>query len=427
MARIESLTPEQAARVPVFRAEYLAAGLNTAPADRPRAEAAFARAYRRIGRKPVPVIWVDSPLAASLAFAALKDLALRDSLQTSLGVSLGVSLADSLRDNLGVSLPDSLADSIWDSLGDSLWDSIWDSLRDSLADSLQTSLQTSLQASLGDILGDNLRASLWDSLQISLWASLGASLGVSLWDSLRDSKIEPEFTYWWGQQDLYWVAYYRFFLEIGVDYKQPAVDGLDIMNEIGMSCMWWYPRDGMVIACERPSAIHVDERGRLHNDSGPAVLFRDGWAIHAIHGVRVPGHLVEHPEATKLQEIVAEQNSEIQRVMIERFGGAADPADGWARYMEAVNPEIVDHDDRWGTLLRAPGGLALRVVNRSPEPDGTFRQYVLAVSDGCEPLPDPADPGGELGSPQALTALNAVASTFGLTGREYAEMLTSES
>ena len=390
MARIEQLTEAQAARLPVFRAEYFAHGTSTVPADRGRAEAAFARAYRAIGREPVRVIWVSSPLTASLAFAVMNRMS-----QTEKDASLGASLRASLGDSLGASLRASLGDSLWASLGDSLGDSLRASLRDSL----------------GASLGDSLRASLRDSL------------GASLWASLRDSQIEAQYTYWWGQQDLYWIALYRFGAEIGVQYEADAADRLDIMREIGMSCMWWYPRDGLIVACDRPSAVHFDERERLHNDNGPAVSFRDGWNIYAVNGVRVPAWLFEEPDRLTLAAIDVEQNAEIQRVMIERFG--------WDRYAAECGAEIVDHDERWGTLYRRNGAVEpivfLRVTNRSPEPDGSFRKYVLPVHPECRPLPDPARPLDDFGEPQELTALNAVASTFGMYGREYAAMLGAES
>jgi hypothetical protein len=196
------------------------------------------------------------------------------------------------------------------------------------------------------------------------------------------------------------------------------------MHEIGLSCMWWYPRDGLIIACERPLAVHFDERGRLHNDAGAAVEFRDGWKIYAVHGVRMPDWVFEKPAHLTIDAIHAEPNSEIQRVMVERFG--------WDRYSNECGAEIVDHDERWGTLCRrksASGNpiLFLRVVNRSPEPDGSFRNYVLPVDSQLRPIPDPACPDDQFGEPQRLTALNAVASTFGLRGNEYADLLTAES
>lgn len=170
---------------------------------------------------------------------------------------------------------------------------------------------------------------------------------------------------------------------------------------------------------DRPEVLTVDEAHRPHSDTGPFCRWRDGSALYAVHGVRVPAWVVEHPDRLNVDTIHAETNTEIQRVMIERFG--------WDAYADACGAEIIDHDERYGTLMRGPAGLFVRVINRSPEPDGSFRQYILPVSDECEPLPDPADPNATLGEPQKLTARNAVASTFGMRGDEYEQLLGAES
>ena len=51
-----------------------------------------------------------------------------------------------------------------------------------------------------------------------------------------------------------------------------------------------------------------------------------------------------------------------------------------------------------------------------PEPDGSFKHHFLRVDPHLRPLL----PDGSFGQPQPLTARNAVASTFGLRGDEYA-------
>ena len=48
---ISNLTPDQEARLEAFREEWLAIGVCTDPADRPRAEAAIAALYRELGKK----------------------------------------------------------------------------------------------------------------------------------------------------------------------------------------------------------------------------------------------------------------------------------------------------------------------------------------------------------------------------------------
>lgn len=71
MAKIEKLTPEQAARIPEFREAYLRHGLSTEPADRTRAVAAVAAAYAAAGKSPPSIIWLNSPLAGALGATML--------------------------------------------------------------------------------------------------------------------------------------------------------------------------------------------------------------------------------------------------------------------------------------------------------------------------------------------------------------------
>ncbi len=114
-----------------------------------------------------------------------------------------------------------------------------------------------------------------------------------------------------------------------------------------------------------------------------------------------------------------ESNTEVQRIMIERYG--------WERYAEESNAKLIDDDNRWGKLYRKGDLFFLRVTNSSPEPDGSFREFILPVDRRCRPIPDPNDPNGEFGVTQERTALNALASTFGMTGVEYAAIIGAES
>ena len=329
-AKIESLTPEQEVLLADWHNRYLGWGLSTVPADRERAERAIADAYRRIGRDPVPVIWADSPLTASILIHFL-----------------GASLRDSLRASL------------------------WDSLEASLRDSLRASLEVSLRASLRD--------------------------------SLRDSRINPQYTYWWGQMDLYWVAYYRFCEELGVTYAPDAHDGLRIMDEIGRSCGWWYPRDGVCIACERPETIRMTGDFRqLHCADGPAVRFRDGWSLYYWHGVRVPEKLILHPDAYTRDDYLRETNAEIRRAAKEILGN---------RFAFLLDLVEIDRQ-KVGTGVHAKEATLLR----TREPDevaGRHIQYINVICHSTERE-------YMLCVPETITdAWEAVAWTFGLSKEQY--------
>ena len=167
---------------------------------------------------------------------------------------------------------------------------------------------------------------------------------------------------------------------------------------------------------DRPKTLLVDSRNRPHCETGPFCEWRDGTALYSWHGVRVPAWLVEHPERLTVVLIDAEQNAEVRRVMVERYGAG--------RYLLDSHAEEVATDET-GTLYRRvqPGDealVAVRVLNSTPEPDGTRKTYWLSVHPELRPLLGNDERGApRFGEPQKMTPRNAVASTFGLRGEEY--------
>ena len=148
---------------------------------------------------------------------------------------------------------------------------------------------------------------------------------------------------------------------------------------------------------ETPELLTVDEQNRPHNDKGPFCRWRDGSALYAIHGVRVPWTVVEHPESITVAQIEKEQNAEVRRVMIERYG--------LSRYIIDSGSKIVREDD-YGILYKKEVSndepiVVVKVVNSTPEPDGSFKDYFLRVPP-------------TITSPRA-----AVAWSFGMTEEEY--------
>ena len=126
------------------------------------------------------------------------------------------------------------------------------------------------------------------------------------------------------------------------------------------------------IISDRPEVLKVDDRNRPHSENGPFCRWRDGSELYSFHGTRIPAHVINHPESITAKQILAEENAEVRRVMIERVGMERFIADAKAK-------EIHKHDR--GTLLSIdlPGDpeKVLRAV-RVTDPS-TGRQYFLRV------------------------------------------------
>jgi hypothetical protein len=174
---------------------------------------------------------------------------------------------------------------------------------------------------------------------------------------------------------------------------------LDAFIELG-SCGYWWPYRDLTVLSSGPTTVRLDEQGRLHAADGPAIAFGPALRLYAWHGTMVPRRVVDG-RLLDVHRILHERNAELRRMMIERYG--------LARFRREAGAECL-HQDHWGTLWRVPvpGAepvVTVEVVDSTPAPDGARRRYELRVP------------------PDARTALEAVAWTFGLGPAEYAERL----
>jgi hypothetical protein len=393
-----TLTHEHLAVVRAERDRWLRVGLSTTPADRPAAEAAVRVAYAAAGlRPPGIVVWMDSPLAGCLAVVTHPQLhgqlhgpLDRDQLWHPLKDHLERVFPYEQRGQPGSERRRRLYDELAGPIG-GLAGPLTGQLKEDLRDQLGPRLQTRLLDQLGDQFWHvgQLYDQLGDPLTHQLWGELRVRLGAQLHDQLgsRLSGHDP----WWQP---YWLATYRCALRIAGLEPSPRLDALaDAVARLGD----WWPLRGAVVLTDRPTILARDAQGRLHAEAGPALAWADGFAVHAIHGVRVPAPVVEAPETITVGHIHDEPDVEVRRVMLERYGHA--------RFLRDAGAEQVHADDT-GTLWRCPISddeplVMVQVTNATPEPDGTRLAYWLRVPPGMR------------------TARQAVAWTFNLNESDY--------
>lgn len=144
--------------------------------------------------------------------------------------------------------------------------------------------------------------------------------------------------YFYGQFDVPWICFYKFCIDVvGEDkVEKKDVELLEVWNKLSHSCCSWYPFENLCIISDRPRELHFDENYELHNETGPSVRFEDGFSLYNIHGVIVPEWVVLHPDQITVEKILEEQNAEVRRIMIDRFG--------MENYLEETGAKKIDED-----------------------------------------------------------------------------------
>lgn len=150
---------------------------------------------------------------------------------------------------------------------------------------------------------------------------------------LGDEKSNLIYSAGYGSHDANWLGFYDFMMnELGL--KEDCDDLVPLMD-LAKVGGWWWPYENVCVMSERPMEIHVNDRGDIHNFTGPGVLYADGFAIYAFNGIEVPQQLADKPadKITK-NDFLKQENADIRREISNKIG--------IQRTMELLGAEVAD-------------------------------------------------------------------------------------
>jgi len=190
-------------------------------------------------------------------------------------------------------------------------------------------------ASIIHMFGDKFEKLREKKAPVEDWYKLAEKLTPEWKESKKreDSIREVLNNVIWGQYEAGWLAFYDFFIQIGVEEAKKLQGLMDVAS----NASWWWAFDHCTVLTERPTKLNLDEPDkRLHSDTDAAVAFPDGFALYYVHGVAVPEHVIMRPETITVDEIKKERNAEVKRIMREKFGDA--------RYLREIKAKVIDID-----------------------------------------------------------------------------------
>jgi hypothetical protein len=363
-----ALTQGQSRELAGYRARWTAIRRATAAADRAAAEEGVRLAYAAAGlAPPARILWCDSPraMAQPASGASRAD-----------GCNVKFALVDRVRRRVAARVGRRVGKQLFAAVENAVNPS------DPLVETADELVAQGLAERGPSMIEDIRRHGL-------SWSGALAVLVAPR--SLRSGAA--------GQHELSWLATYNYLREVlELETETEALLGLMLLaGNVG----WLAPHERTCWLAERPNLLCGDARDRLHNASGPALRFADGWSFWAWRGVEVPRWIIEQPDDISLAAIDRELNVQVRRCMIEIMTPQRYVALGGAARIAEDEAGILWHR-RW---LGSDAWAAVEVVNATPEPDGSHRHFFLQV---------PAN---------LRTARDAVAWTYGMRGDAYANLV----
>jgi hypothetical protein len=318
-----TLTPKQLAAVDAARNRWLEWIFSTEPADRERAEEGVRLTYRAAGvPEPEIFLWFDDLREASLVNEQLTDYQKSNWMLPPESLSFREDVRHRLCTRLGLSTWKQVVQAIGPEHSPNRYETkVHKGVRLGVAVRRQDSLQAGLPTMADDPPSD---CEAIEEAARSVWRTSSASYNELRNIVERAAGPGPP-----GHRGIGWVltVYYHYrldqlfrhdcLLSILGERDSARYNGLRLTMQ---HCGPWWAYAKAVILCDRPPVMHRDNEGRLHNEKGPAVVFRNGVELFAWHGSWVPDEAVRTPEFLTRPMIRAENDPQVRAALIEIYG-----------------------------------------------------------------------------------------------------------
>lgn len=264
--KIEKLTPEQEALIPVYREKWRKIALSTESIDQEKAAEAVKQAYALIGLSEPEVIFCYSPFSALRYFQQSHRF--------------------------------------------SLW--ICEKMRAELTTKLCSALRNKLQNQCGEV---------WMQIESYLESRQFITVSRQLENHLKSNFDISLITLVCIQSEVcnFHASKFDFCISaLNCTYPQKE---WEIFKLLTKNCGWILSSEKACIVCDRPRILSFDNQNRLHAEGAPAIQFADGYSLYAYHGVTLPkkyGNI--HPNQWQASWLLKEENAELRRVLIQGIG-----------------------------------------------------------------------------------------------------------
>jgi hypothetical protein len=117
-------------------------------------------------------------------------------------------------------------------------------------------------------------------------------------------------------------------------WSDPVLECFEIDEALAKSCGWVWWHENVLSISDRPRTLNRDDELRLHCETGPAIMYPDGWGLWCWHGTVIPQEWVESKESLNLQTALTWENIEQRRAACEILG--------WNLILDQLNARTID-------------------------------------------------------------------------------------
>ena len=339
---IESLTPQQEAKLSTYRERWIQIILNTEPCNVPQTKRWINRIYQQAGLEPPKEYKLfDSPLSCA-EYAA----------EANLNSPLRNQTHDKINNLFLPGKLNQISNQAWNQVRDQIWNPLFD--RERLVLKL-------IMNQIYEQVGNKIRRQI-------------------------ENQVGNHHYFIWGCSDF-------FLKELKLNFVKPLIPLINLAKYCGQ----WAPYKEVCLIQHRPKEIHL-KNNQLHKDGGPAISYRDGLSLWRLNGVDVPQWLAETKEEDiDPRKLLKIDNAQVRAEFVRKVG--------IDRVCYSLDAKCVDRQGSYELLMLDLGDGRKRPYLRMQNPSVPELWHVEGVHPSCGTVHEALvwRNGGETEAPTVLT------------------------
>ncbi|MDD5649418.1 MAG: hypothetical protein PHF86_03225 [Candidatus Nanoarchaeia archaeon] len=280
----------------------------------------------------------------------------RDQVHDQVHDQVGNRVFNQVRDQVHDQVHDQVRDQVENQVENQVWDQVGNQVRDQVENQVRDQVWDQVGNRVWDQVGNQVRDQVENQVENQVWDQVGNrvfnqvhdqvhdQVGNRVFNQVRDQVRENVkkvvFPYMQGHWDTGYFSFYDYMQNVLNIKLVPSFNYYLETSKLDFI----YPLKDFCVVCRKPISYTFNNTNVLHNESGPAIKYKDDFEIYCLNGVTVKKEIVMTPWDELDSNLVrTETNVEIRREIVRKIG--------IEKICKDLHAKIIDNKDNYELLL----------------------------------------------------------------------------
>jgi len=229
--------------------------------------------------------------------------AVREAVGAAVGAEVYAAVREEVDGEVGAEVEGAVDTAVRATVRDEVHGAVRNQVESAVGNEVHGAVVEAVEGAVGNEVHGAVRNAVDAAMESAVYGAVHGAVGAEVHAAVREAvgaevegavrRKQLKWHYWLGGQfwvgSYFWggVAFVNFFFDVcGLKLSTDMMERAKAYRKISESVNYIWPNRKFVMVCARPSALHRNARGRLHNEHGMSIRYPDGWGLYHLNGVR---------------------------------------------------------------------------------------------------------------------------------------------